>query len=146
MRQCRPPVMLGGSRPKRALTIRATCPAGTIGVVGTARAVDGAGAGWAGGGGSATGCAEGGASCSGLGEAGGASTPAGPPGGTKFPPTALGGRGTESKPGGTVVWANACDPAIAMRNATAKPVRHSVEKSRRAVMSLVYRLKSGKFK
>src|SRR5215216_5174180 len=93
--------MLGGSRPNRALTIRATCPAGTIGTFGTMVAVEGAGAAGAAAGGTATGWAAGGPSCSGFGL--GASTPEEAPGGTRFwlGPIEPGGRGGElSKPGG----------------------------------------------
>src|SRR6266568_1909620 len=117
MRQCSPPVMAGGSRPKRALTIRATWPAGTIGTVGVTVAVVGAcGGGGAAGGGNAAGCTEGGASTIGLAGAapdagGGASTPDGAPGGIRFWPDPIepGGRGMDSKPGG-VDCANAGPP------------------------------------
>ena len=99
MRQCSPPLIAGGSLPNRALTMRATCPAGTIGTVGVA-ADGGGGAGAAGG--SATGCAGGGTSCSGLAGVCGASTPDELPGGIRFwfGPIEPGGRGTESNPGG----------------------------------------------
>src|SRR4051812_48278151 len=100
MRQCSPPLIAGGSRPKRALTIRATWPAGTIGTAGLTVAVDGAGG--AAGGGNAAGCAVGGASTIGLAGAAGANTPVGAPGGIRlwFGPIEPGGRGMESKPGG----------------------------------------------
>src|SRR5688572_866594 len=113
--------MLGGSRPNRALTIRATCPAGTIGTVGTMMEVDGAGAAGADGGGTATGWAAGGPSCSGLGLAGGVSTPEDAPGGTRFwlGPIEPGGRGGElSNPGGRNC-ASAGEAAIATAIATA---------------------------
>src|SRR5262249_11518606 len=112
--------MFGGSRPKRALTIRATWPAGTIGTVGTACAAGACAAG-AGGGGHGGGCAAGGrnlrrfgsapAGCCGSAGPDGAIA-AGPPGGTKLcvvVPTDPGGRGIASNPGGTVVCAAACD-------------------------------------
>jgi len=92
--------MFGGSRPNRALTMSATCPAGTMGTVGAIVAVVGGGDGVAGGG-SATGC--GGDRTSGLlGAAGGANTPEPAPGGIRFwlGPIEPGGRGIESKPGG----------------------------------------------
>src|SRR5262245_53838895 len=105
MRQCRPAAMFGDSRPNRAFTMRATCPAGTIGTAGLAAALEGGVAG-----GSATGCDAGGVSCNGFGfaDGGGASTPEDAPGGIKFwlPPIAPGGRGTSLKPGG-MVWAEA---------------------------------------
>src|SRR5690348_8598938 len=112
--------MFGGSRPKRALTIRATWPAGTIGACGAAPAGGAAGAGFAGGGGSATGCAAGGASCNGLdGVAGGASTLP-PPGGTRlWLGIEPGGRGTESKPdGGDCANAGAAAQRTATQTAT----------------------------
>src|SRR5204862_642311 len=97
MRQCRPPVIGSGSRPNRALTIRATWPGGTIGTVEAAGGCAGAGEG----GGSAAGCAGGGESCSGLDGVCGASTPDCDPGGIKLGgPIDPGGRGIESKPGG----------------------------------------------
>jgi hypothetical protein len=89
--------MFGGSRPKRALTIRATCPAGTIGHVGAA-AVEAAR-------GAACGGGSGGlwrrSSCKGRG-VGGASTPDDRPAASEFwlGPIDPGGRGIASKPGG----------------------------------------------
>ncbi|MEN3375292.1 MAG: hypothetical protein V7604_647 [Hyphomicrobiales bacterium] len=76
--------MPGGSRPKRALTIRATWPAGTIGTVGVTVAVVGGCCGNGAAGGNATGC--GGASTIGLDGAApdaGGGTPAAP-GGIRF--------------------------------------------------------------
>src|SRR6187455_850463 len=148
MRQCSAPEMFGGSRPKRALTIRATCPAGTIGIAGTTAAAAGGAACSVGpcGGGSETGRL-GGASSSGLGF--GASTPDWPPGGMKLwpPPTCPGGRGTESKPGGIVVCcATACDAVTANAKAAAQSRRRPCGPVRRAVMHPVYRPKSGEFK
>src|SRR5436305_14451560 len=95
--------------------MRATCPAGTIGTLGVAVAVEGGGGGGAaGGGGSAAGCAGGGESCSGLAGVCGASTPEEPPGGIRFwlGPIEPGGRGTVSKPGGSAPCANAGEPVI----------------------------------
>src|SRR3954469_14254090 len=98
MRQCNPPVIGSGSRPNRALTIRATWPAGTIGTV---EAGGGAGGGaWDEGGGSAAGCAGGGPRMRGLEGACGASTPPDDdPGDTRLGgPIEPGGRGMLSKP------------------------------------------------
>src|ERR1051325_1275475 len=107
MRQDKPPGIGVGSRPKRALTIRATWPAGTIGTV---EAGGGAGAGGDAAGGSAAGCAGGGPRISGFDGAGGASTPDPEPDGARLGgPIDPGGRGMASKPGG--VCANAAEPS-----------------------------------
>src|SRR3954463_8977946 len=147
MRQCSPPVMTGGSRPKRALTIRATWPGGTIGIAGAALAGGADGCDGPGNAGGGTG--GGGASSIGAGEGGGAST-APPPGGTKLwpPPTAPGGRGTESNPGGTVVCACACEATTSSISPAADRNRQRANGTtrRRAVMHPVYCAKSGKFK
>src|SRR3954452_20553477 len=99
MRQCNPPVIGSGSRPNRALTIRATWPAGTIGTV---EAGGGAGGAGAGGGGSGAGGRGGGPGMSGLDGACGASIPPGcdPAGARLGGPIDPGGRGMLSKPGG----------------------------------------------
>src|ERR1043165_8615283 len=109
MRQYNPPVIGVGSRPKRALTIKATWPAGTIGTV---DAGGGAGAGGGAAGGSAAGCAGGGPRMSGLDGPCGASTPLGadPSGARLGGPIDPGGRGILSKPGG--VCANAGEPRM----------------------------------
>ena len=137
MRQCSPPVIAGGSRPKRALTIRATCPAGTIGTVGVTAAAR-RGAGWERQGGSAAGCAGGGGQVgAGLRRGGGASTPACAPGGIRFWPGPIepGGRGIEFKSRRRPVCASARGPA---RRACDQQGRQKLAAARhRAVVALV---------
>src|SRR5437868_2477599 len=119
MRQCSPPVMAGGSRPKRALTIRATWPAGTIGVGGATTAGVAAGAG-------AGATADGVWSC--IGADGGASV--GPGGGTG--PTVFGGRGTVSKSGGV----NCCAFASSDPDRIARPANRQAAVTRRGAFIL----------
>src|SRR6185503_14771439 len=143
MRQYNPPVIGVGSRPKRALTIRATCPGGTIGTVDAGGAA-GAGA-CAGGGGRAAGCAGGGPRISGLEGAWGASTPDPPPDGARLGgPIEPGGRGMLSKPGG--VCASAADTSRPHAIMAAINWRPRDRTAAPEIINPVYCRKSGEFK